>query len=175
MFNFKRKKRNNKGFTLVELVIVVAILAILVGLLAPQYTKYVEKSRKAADASNMDEMVKVVKVYAADPVHELAAGKYKITIKTKATEDNNKKKIGTTITPSALGTGAVPSAAGLESELDTSIPNWRSTVTKSQKWNAGSPIEITAEVTVNEDGGTSVTYGGGDFAVYMQTGSEPTE
>ena len=82
MFKFlkDRKKKDNKGFTLVELVIVIAILAILVGLLAPQYTKYVEKSRKAADASNMDEMVKVVKVYAADPANELAAGTYTITI-----------------------------------------------------------------------------------------------
>ena len=67
MFKFlKEKKKDNKGFTLVELVIVIAILAILVGLLAPQYTKYVEKSRKSADASNMDEMVKAVQVYAAD-------------------------------------------------------------------------------------------------------------
>lgn len=174
---FRREKKDNKGFTLVELVIVIAILAILVGLLAPQYTKYVEKSRKAADASNMDEMVKVVKVYAADPTHELEAGKYTITIATTTTETNG-KKIGTTITPATLSStsgATAPSATGLESELDSSIPNWRSTVTKSKKWNAGKPVSITAEVTVNEDGGTSVKYGGGDFETYMQTGSEPTD
>ena len=61
---FNRKKKDNKGFTLVELVIVVAILAILVGLLAPQYTKYVEKSRKSADANNLEELVKSFKTAA---------------------------------------------------------------------------------------------------------------
>ena len=67
MFKFlKEKKKDNKGFTLVELVIVIAILAILVGLLAPQYTKYVEKSRQAADVSNLENIVKGFKVAAAD-------------------------------------------------------------------------------------------------------------
>lgn len=41
----KNNEKNNKGFTLIELVIVVAVLAILVGLLAPSYTKYVKKSK----------------------------------------------------------------------------------------------------------------------------------
>lgn len=67
MFKFLReRKKDNKGFTLVELVIVIAILAILVGLLAPQYTKYVEKSRKSADVNNMDELIKAVEVYEID-------------------------------------------------------------------------------------------------------------
>ena len=82
----KKKKQDNKGFTLIELVIVVAILAILIGILAPQYTKYVEKARKAADASNMDEMVKVIKVYAADPANELEMGTYAVTISATGTK-----------------------------------------------------------------------------------------
>ena len=82
MFKFlkDRKKKDNKGFTLVELVIVVAILAILVGILAPQYTKYVEKSRQSADAANMDEMVKAVEVYAADGINTPIEGDAVITI-----------------------------------------------------------------------------------------------
>ncbi len=81
MLKFLRdKKKDNKGFTLVELVIVVAILAILVGILAPQYTKYVEKSRKAADASNLENLVTVIKTAAADSTDSIPADEYKIEI-----------------------------------------------------------------------------------------------
>lgn len=158
MFKFlkDRKKKDNKGFTLVELVIVIAILAILVGLLAPQYTKYVEKSRKTADASNMDEMVKVVKVFAADPANDLPAGTYTITMTDK------KANKGTSITGITTE---------LKAEMDASIPNWEKTVTKSQKWGKdGKPASISAAVTVNPDGGTSVKYTETDeFSKYMES------
>ena len=169
MFKLLNKKKNNKGFTLVELVIVIAILAILVGLLAPQYTKYVEKSRKAADASNMDEMVKVVKVFAADPANELPAGTYAITISASENE--------TTLTATPKKEGATNKETDLKAELTASIPSWATTTTKSKKWGKdGAETNITATVTVNEEGGTSVVYSAADgsakFANYMAKGSE---
>jgi len=44
-----KKKMNNKGFSLVELIVVIAIMAILAVTLAPRLTQYVEKARKGAD------------------------------------------------------------------------------------------------------------------------------
>ena len=50
------KKMNNKGFSLVELIIVIAIMAVLMGVLAPQFLKYVESSRKQKDESAAEEV-----------------------------------------------------------------------------------------------------------------------
>lgn len=61
------KKTNNKGFSLVELIIVIAIMAILVGVLAPQYLKYVEKSRVSADMDQLDSVYTACTTAAADP------------------------------------------------------------------------------------------------------------
>lgn len=60
------KKMNNKGFSLVELIIVIAIMAILIAVLAPQYIKYVEKSRKSADLDNYQAIIDAVQVVYAD-------------------------------------------------------------------------------------------------------------
>lgn len=47
------KKRNNKGFTLAELLIVVAIIAVLVAIAIPVFTSQLEKSRESTDLSNI--------------------------------------------------------------------------------------------------------------------------
>lgn len=62
------RKTNNKGFSLVELIVVIAIMAVLVGVLAPQFLKYVERARKSTDVQNVQAMISATDVYAADPM-----------------------------------------------------------------------------------------------------------
>ena len=59
--------KNNKGFSLVELIIVIAIMAVLVGVLAPTYLQYVEKTKKSNDVSTVDSIVNAIEIAAIDP------------------------------------------------------------------------------------------------------------
>ena len=56
--------KNNKGFSLVELIVVIAIMAILIGVAVPVYSSYVEKSQKAADIQLVDEIKHALQIAA---------------------------------------------------------------------------------------------------------------
>lgn len=49
-------KGNDKGFSLIELIIVIAIMAVIVAVIAPNLTRYLGSSRKAVDKRNLDEI-----------------------------------------------------------------------------------------------------------------------
>ena len=59
--------KNNKGFSLVELIIVIAIMAILVGVMAPQLIKYIEKTNESSDTQLCDTIRSALTTAALDP------------------------------------------------------------------------------------------------------------
>lgn len=149
MFKLLNKKKNNKGFTLVELVIVIAILAIVVGLLAPQYTKYVEKSRKSADVDNMNEMVKAVQVYAVE----------------QGTQTGGNKAGTASIALGDTVTVTDTAKLGIADALKEYVPNYTNITLKSKQWD-GTP---TATFTIDTDGGVKVALTPDKFAKYSES------
>ncbi len=77
----KIMKTDNKGFSLIELIIVIAIMAVLIALIAPNLTKYLGSSKKTADDKNLDEVKKQIESCIADAATkgiDVAAGKMTI-------------------------------------------------------------------------------------------------
>ena len=57
-----RRRHDNKGISLIELIVVIAIMGILVGIISPAFMKYIAKSRKARDVYTADEIARAVNV-----------------------------------------------------------------------------------------------------------------
>ena len=130
------KKMNNKGFSLVELIVVIAIMAVLIGVLAPQFLKFVERGRKSTDVQNVSSMITAVQTYAADPMvtDQLTTGTYTLSLST------TEKTIDASTTTNKI-----------EKALDAA--GIKSYGLKSSKWNASGNVVIT--FTVGADGSVS--------------------
>lgn len=135
----KERKMNNKGFSLVELIIVIAIMAILVVVLAPQYLKYVEKSRISSDAQTAVEFESAMSVLASDPDITLnTSGTYTVTSTTTGaitisgdlqTAFNTAGSIDTTKTYKYTSAAFKAQATTIQLSYDSSTKTWK--VTKS--------------------------------------------
>ncbi len=103
---------NNKGFSLVELIIVIAIMAILVGVLAPQFIKYIERSRVSKDMQNVQQAKTAIEAYIAGN-EGVSATSFKITINGGSTK--------TAVISMPTG---VTSLDGVTSPIALSSSNW---------------------------------------------------
>lgn len=66
MFNWLKKHRNQKGFTLIELMIVIAIIGILAAIAIPQFSSYRAKSFNTASVSDIRNIRTDLEAYYAE-------------------------------------------------------------------------------------------------------------
>ena len=131
--NMKNRKMNNKGFSLVELIIVIAIMAVLVGVLAPAYLRYVEKSKKSADVQAIDAVMSAMEAAVIDPSLNLSTGdKMEVTISQSSDLD-----VVATITSTSSA-----DKTKVETELKTTLGEYKLKGT----WGSKTSIKITGTV-----------------------------
>ncbi len=106
------KKMNNKGFSLVELIVVVLIMAIIAVALAPQVMKWVENSRKSTDIENYNALVEACNVASTNEDFLKDIASTVVTVKMTTTN--------TTITTDTTNAKLAPI-------LNSTLPGWNTT------------------------------------------------
>lgn len=142
MKNYVAKLRENeeKGFSLVELIIVMAIMAILVGVVASQVIPYMEKSKLSKDQENLASLQMDISSAIATSGCTLKDGTVKL---------------------SALASAASQGGSDLESELCTLRgKNTIADVASSIKFKSKKADKTDVWVTTNSKTGEITVYAG---------------
>jgi prepilin-type N-terminal cleavage/methylation domain-containing protein len=134
-----KKEMNNKGFSLVELIVVIAIMAVLMAVLAPSLLRYVENSRKQKDASAASEILNAVNIALSsetintEAVNAASGTPASVSIEVKSSDSTND-----------FGCDAV-SLSSLKTELQASIGT-------SVKFNSKTYKDAIYKITIADDG-----------------------
>lgn len=160
-----RRKENNKGFSLVELIVVIAIMAVLVAVLAPQFTKYIDQSRKSNDAATVSGIVTAAQVGITDLTYSIPEATYTIKVGSTGTTVKADNNTGVTLDTTTLGTAetqmtkAIEDACGKLNTLKVSSKNWKDA-------NDSNKDQISIKI-VYSSGAVTVEYFD-DFKSYIQ-------
>ena len=127
MENLKQKKANNKGFSLVELIIVIAIMAILVGIVGTQVIPYLNRSREAKDLQILS-AYSTAAVSAYSMKAESVTGTVVVTVGASATTDDMVDGAG-----ADAGDPIAKLVAELAGYTGTNAVNWSSDKGKALK------------------------------------------
>ena len=154
IFMKKMSQKNNKGFSLVELIVVVAIMAVLMGILVPTLVKNVEKSKKQKDRNAIEEIRNTMVTTLADPT-------YSDVEATIVYNDTSNKKIAVTAGTGTAGTGTTAAdITNFLSAVSKDIEDWTFT-SKDYKANPKVTFVIHEQkVTVYRDAENETVAGG---------------
>lgn len=133
----KNEKKDNKGFSLVELIIVIAIMAILVGVVGTQVLPYINKSKESKD-------FQIVSSYGTAAMTAYSSNADKITIP-------DDKKIEFNVYDSSLTGDSQTLADAIKTLTYDLIPNGKATGAqdkfKSTKGKNITNIHVTYDFT----------------------------
>ena len=145
MKKLETKKTNNKGFSLVELIIVIAIMAVLMVVLAPQLLRYVENSRLQRDNSAISEIANAIEIACANEnvMAEIPAGGLTLTVTADA---QGNQTISSTVT----------GATNLSTELTNTIGTGVTTSSRTYRTLGAAGNTLTITITAGAGGTVTV-------------------
>ena len=133
----KKIMKNEKGFTLIELIIVIAILAIIAAVAIPNILNAVDNSRKSADVAN----AKIILNAAAQ-----------VNAKNPGLVAEDISDLSAIKPPATVGATPASFSEALAVELNNAVPK--------PKYKGGAVSAVTTfSLVVNADGTMSVTAG----------------
>ena len=130
------KKMNNKGFSLVELIVVVLIMAIIAVALAPQVMKWVENSRLSSDKDTYEQFISNLQIALTDK--ELGS-----TITATSFLIKSDGVYAGTAGSEAQVTGATATSGDIKHCLDKVAADWYKAKSKSSSNPDSNPMKIT--------------------------------